>query len=502
MKRIFLLIILLTLISACSLIPLRTTETTPPANETTPPPVAAPTDENDDLQEAELTPDEMADLPPAEDEEVVEDELDDSLQEDVQIETPLLAEGKPGEIPFADLTDDDIKRMLKEAPASLGSISMGRTNGGSLFNSVPMPESPLWKINNPRETWGTQETVDFVTFAIAEVNRQYPDSPPLIVGDISDPDGGPLNRHVSHQAGRDIDLGFYYTDAATWFTPGNSGNLDLARNWALVRTLLARTDVELILVDRNIQILLYNYARAHGEDEAFLDSVFQYPNGNKRRIICHARGHHTHFHVRFYNPKAQEMGRRAYGALLAMNKIKPPTYYVYHKVKRGQTLGHLARRYGTSVAAIKSANGLRSNLIRAGKSYRIPRRGGVRPTPAPVVVPPRHVPPDAVMVARNEDEPRAKNVPEEHMSLAVKPANVTGAVTAPTKPATVKPAPVKVKKQAYTKRVRYTVRSGDNLWSIARRHGVHVKDIKRWNGLRSERLKPGQRLTLYVKSAA
>ncbi len=497
MKRIFLLIILLTLISACSLIPIRTATNTPPADETTPPPAEEPLADDGDGEAAELTPDEMADLPPAEGD---EDEEDDLLQEDVQVEAPPVAEGKPGEIPFANLTDADIKKMLAENPASLGSISMGRTNGGSLFNAVQMPENPMWKINNPRETWGTQETVDFIVATLTEVNRQYPDSPPLIVGDISDQDGGPLNRHVSHQAGRDVDLGFYYNDAATWFTPGSSGNLDLARNWALVRALLAKTDVELILVDRNIQILLYNYARAHGEDEAFLDSVFQYPGGKPNRIIRHARRHHTHYHVRFYNLQAQEMGRRAYGPLLEAKLIKPPTYYVYHKVKRGQTLGHLARRYGTSVAAIKSANGLRSNIIRAGKSYRIPRRGGVRPTMAAVVVPPRHIPPDPVMVAKNEDEPVAKNVPEEHMQLAVKPATVTGADTTPVKPATVKPAPVKAKSNL--KRVRYSVKSGDNLWSIARRHGVHVKDIKRWNGLKSDRLKPGQRLTLYVKPAA
>ena len=43
---------------------------------------------------------------------------------------------------------------------------------------------------------------------------------------------------------------------------------------------------------------------------------------------------------------------------------------------------------------------------------------------------------------------------------------------------------------------RYKVRSGDNLWTIARRHGVTVASIKRYNGLRSTRLKPGQTLTI------
>jgi LysM repeat protein len=43
---------------------------------------------------------------------------------------------------------------------------------------------------------------------------------------------------------------------------------------------------------------------------------------------------------------------------------------------------------------------------------------------------------------------------------------------------------------------RYRVRSGDNLWTIARRHSVTVAAIKRYNGLRSTQLKPGQTITI------
>jgi membrane-bound lytic murein transglycosylase D len=44
-----------------------------------------------------------------------------------------------------------------------------------------------------------------------------------------------------------------------------------------------------------------------------------------------------------------------------------------HKVRRGETLGHLARRYGVSVAALRSANGdIDPRRVRAGQSLRIP----------------------------------------------------------------------------------------------------------------------------------
>jgi len=48
-------------------------------------------------------------------------------------------------------------------------------------------------------------------------------------------------------------------------------------------------------------------------------------------------------------------------------------------------------------------------------------------------------------------------------------------------------------------RVRYRVRSGDYLGKIARKYGVRVSQIKRWNGLRNNNLKIGQRLTIFPR---
>lgn len=100
---------------------------------------------------------------------------------------------------------------------------------------------------------------------------------------------------------------------------------------------------------------------------------------------------------------------------------------VTHRVRRGETLSHIARRYGVSVAAVRSANG---NLN--------PRR---------------------LMVGQRVSVP------------------VTG------------------KAAAAATWTTYQVRNGDTLWGIARRHGVSVNQIKRWNGIGS-RIYPGQRLRL------
>lgn len=48
-------------------------------------------------------------------------------------------------------------------------------------------------------------------------------------------------------------------------------------------------------------------------------------------------------------------------------------------------------------------------------------------------------------------------------------------------------------------RVRYRVRSGDYLGKIANKYGVTVSQIKRWNNLRSNNLKVGQRLTIHPR---
>lgn len=43
---------------------------------------------------------------------------------------------------------------------------------------------------------------------------------------------------------------------------------------------------------------------------------------------------------------------------------------------------------------------------------------------------------------------------------------------------------------------KYRVGRGDSLWTIAKRHGTSVTEIKRANGIRSSRLKPGQVLSI------
>ncbi len=54
-------------------------------------------------------------------------------------------------------------------------------------------------------------------------------------------------------------------------------------------------------------------------------------------------------------------------------KPKPKPQAVYHTVRKGDTLYGLAKRYGTTVGKIQSANGISGSLIRLGQRLKIPR---------------------------------------------------------------------------------------------------------------------------------
>lgn len=311
--------------------------------------------------------------------------------------------------PLEGLTNVEIEQKVKGDLASIGPISTGYPNNGRLFNAVQMPENDHWKMTDPGNAWGTKETVDSITRAIEKVFAKYPESPKVIVGHLSAKGGGRLKPHKSHQAGRDVDLSYFYTDKVGWYAIANDKNLDRARTWLFVKAFVEDPNTEMILVDSNVQRLLYDYAVDAGEDKAFLDRVFQVSGKSQRALIRHAKGHATHIHVRFFSPSAQASGKLAYAYLPKpppppkrtkgkhvakgseatdvsskkakngeVNKKAPKDedLYVFHRARSGDTLDSLARRYGVSIQAIKQANGLRSNELKQNKTYRIPKSSG------------------------------------------------------------------------------------------------------------------------------
>lgn len=322
---------------------------------------------------------------PAEPEDADTDADEGTGEEEDVAETE--AEGTPGLRYTADLDDETLRARFQANPESLGSLSFGTAGAGRLMNAARMPVGPAWMLTTPHAAFGTQETVKYLITAITEVARQYPNATPIRVNGISSKNGGRLRPHKSHQNGRDVDLGFYYP-GETVRAVAREKVIDLAKNWALLKALITLTDVQVILVDKRIQKVLYEYALEHGEDEAWLDSIFK----GKQPLVQHARRHRDHFHVRFYNARAQELARRV---ALQVN-IPSPVVMKSHKVRRGESLAAVARRYRTTPGHLAQINGIKAQSVRPGMILQVPAkgRGGRLPVPPPVVVPPRRLPPE------------------------------------------------------------------------------------------------------------
>jgi murein endopeptidase len=347
-----------------------------------------PAGEESAIEEPEDDTAELLDEGP-EDEEL----LDDGGEDDVDVDSVTWQELPPH--PLEGLTTKQLLARMRNDMASLGPMSLGRIHGGALINGVQMPEGEDWIIRQPNAAWGTQETVDAIGHCISKVRREIEGTPRLYVGHLSRKSGGRFPPHVSHQNGRDVDLGYYYHGSEAWYVPGSQENFDTRRNWALVKCFVTETDVELILSASRLIRAMRDYAIEHGEDPHWVHQIMGGETATLRPIVRHASGHGTHFHVRFFSPLARETGRIMYGILLQSKVISPPRTFVNHRAKRGHTLAYMARRYRTSQHAIRRANRMRGNLVREGKIYRIPRSTGVAKVdqPEPIRVPNRRLPP-------------------------------------------------------------------------------------------------------------
>jgi penicillin-insensitive murein endopeptidase len=318
-------------------------------------------------------------------------EIDDGAET-----TDTDAHGQIVHHPLDNWTKDQIEAALAKDPDSLGSMSIGFTNSGALFNGVQMPPGEAWELVNAEHAWGTRETVDNLTHCLQRVVELFPGAAKMYIGHISGRRGGHLSPHKSHQCGRDVDVSYFYNvGTEKWYATANARNLDRERTWSFVRTLVTDTDVELILMDRSVQRIVRQFALARGENREWVDGLFD-GGGGLPPLIRHAKGHASHLHVRFYNPLAQETGRRSYEILIKRHVLQPPSYFVRHKAKSGDTLSGLSVKYHVPAKTIQQINGLKTDALKIDHEYRIPQSGGVRLAPR-VAIPARRLPPDATV---------------------------------------------------------------------------------------------------------
>jgi len=195
-------------------------------------------------------------------------------------------------------------RALEPAPMTARSI--GGYARGCLAGAVPLPiNGQTWQVMrlSRDRNWGHPNLIRFLE-RLANKVPTVAGWPGLLVGDMSQPRGGPmLTGHASHQIGLDADI---------WLTPMPTRELTVEE-----REMMSATDV--VDADHNdIDPKVWTpqhgaVIRAAAEDHA-VERIFVNPAikkalcreaGNERGWLEKVRpwfGHNYHFHVRIHCP--------------------------------------------------------------------------------------------------------------------------------------------------------------------------------------------------------
>jgi membrane-bound lytic murein transglycosylase D len=188
-------------------------------------------------------------------------------------------------------------------------------------------------------------------------------------------------------------------------------------------------------------VLLDVVARAAGVDKRDLMEL----NPELRRAVTPPRP----FTLKLPKGSAETFAQ-AWPAL----ESKARANFAGHVVRRGDTLGAIAMKFGTQVEGIMQLNGLSSaRRLRVGQELLIPvPRGGA---------------------------PSAKPAAAAAPAAAPAAAKLAGAPIM--QPAGYRPPPAPISGG------KHVVQDGDTLWSISQRLGIDLDTLCRWNGIRNPR---------------
>ncbi|CAM3735041.1 Membrane-bound lytic murein transglycosylase D precursor [Vibrio aerogenes CECT 7868] len=125
---------------------------------------------------------------------------------------------------------------------------------------------------------------------------------------------------------------------------------------------------------------------------------------------------------------------------------------IHYKIRSGDTLNTIARKYKTTSQIIQNVNGLPDNLIRAGQYLMIPTSAKGKET---------------YVLSLNNRLKKIQSTPRGQYRLF------------------------------------HTVRSGDSLWSIAKKYKISHTSLAKWNGMSPrDPLKVGKKLVVWKKSSS
>jgi len=185
------------------------------------------------------------------------------------------------------------------------SESVGSPTCGSIAGAIQLERHPAFVLRDRARAWTTRRTAERLHAAFDALLRAEPRAPRVRVHDLSLEGGGAIDDHRSHQSGRDADITYYQRRGC-----GGAGcplrridpdDLDVRRQWVLLRHWLRRGDAEAIYVDYELSEPLYREAERRGATAEELARWFQYPRGrtHPEGVVRHFPNHRDHLHVRF-----------------------------------------------------------------------------------------------------------------------------------------------------------------------------------------------------------
>jgi membrane-bound lytic murein transglycosylase D len=163
-----------------------------------------------------------------------------------------------------------------------------------------------------------------------------------------------------------------------------------------------------------------------------------------------------------------------------------------YKVKRGDTIGTIARRHGVSVSSIRGANNIRGSKILVGQTLIIPGgSGGSYSSSAGSTAVKYHV--------KSGDTLGTIAAHNGVTVASIKSANGLKGSTIMAGQTLHIPNGKRIARNSTSRSrgsISHRVRRGETLWAIASQYDVSVSDLKRWNNLKSSKLIAGERLSI------
>lgn len=241
------------------------------------------------------------------------------------------------------------------------------------------------------------------------------------------------------------------------------------------------------------------------EDVKFLNPAYKegiIPAVNGQKYILRLPRQHINYFIDHEDSLYAFKSKKGIEREKLLAKIKQAKQRSIHYVRNGENLGLIAQRYRTSVSRLKAWNGLRNSRIYPGQKL--------------IVYNPGNAPRTSSTQRQSTSTTGYHQVRSgENLGLIAKKYgvsvgqikswnNISKNLIRPGQRLRIKAVEQKTQSTSSSpdgKIIYHTVRSGDTLWDIAKEYNSTIDSIRKLNQMgSSSRLKPGQKLKVQTRS--